>query len=67
MLNGKKSSYYDVISSLRFNECNVALAKIYSKVNLDQIYKFIDNDVLFISDIQRTFYRRLKEYDKRKN
>ena len=58
-LNGKKSSYYDVISSLQFNECNIALANIYSKVDLEQIYSFIDNDVLFISNIQKRFYKHI--------
>ncbi len=58
-LNGKKSSYYDVISSLQFKECNIALADIYAKIDLEQIYSFIDNDVLFISDTQKKFYRHM--------
>ncbi len=58
-LNGKKSSYYDVISSLQFKECNIALANIYAKIDLDQIYSFIDNDVLFISDTQKRFYKHM--------
>lgn len=58
-LNGKKSSYYDVISSLQFKECNIALADIYAKVNLEQIYSFIDNDVLFISNTQKRFYKHM--------
>ncbi|MDO5445103.1 MAG: HipA domain-containing protein [Eubacteriales bacterium] len=58
-LNGKKSSYYDVISSLQFKECNIALADIYAKIDLEQIYSFIDNDVLFISDIQKRFYKHM--------
>lgn len=58
-LNGKKSSYYDVISSLQFKECNIALSDIYAKVDLEQIYSFIDNDVLFISGTQKTFYKHM--------
>lgn len=58
-LNGKKSSYYDVISSLQFKECNIALADIYAKVDLEQIYSFIDNDVLFISNTQKRFYKHM--------
>lgn len=58
-LNGKKSSYYDVISSLQYKECNIALADIYAKVDLEQIYSFIDNDVLFISDTQKRFYKHM--------
>ena len=59
LLNGEKSSYYDVISSLQFKECNIALADIYTKVDLEQIYSFIDNDVLFISDTQKRFYKHI--------
>lgn len=58
-LNGKKSSYSDVISSLQFRECNVALAEIYKSINPEQIYSFIDNDVLFISDVQKRFYKHM--------
>ncbi len=58
-LNGKKSSYYDVISSLRFTECNIALANIYARIDLKRIHSFIDNDVLFISDIQKKFYKHI--------
>ena len=58
-LNGKKSSYYEVISSLWFKECNIALASIYAKIDLKHIYSFIDNDVLFISDTQKRFYKHI--------
>lgn len=56
-LNSKKSSYFDVINSLQFKECNIALASINAKVDIEKIYSFIDNDVLFISDIQKRFYK----------
>ena len=58
-LNGKKSSYYEVISSLEYKECNLALADIYTRVDLDQICAFIDNDVLFISGMQKRFYKHM--------
>ncbi len=58
-LNGHKSSYYEVISSLQYKECNIALANIYTKINLGQIFSFIDNDVLFIGNIQKSFYRHM--------
>lgn len=54
MLNNKKSSYYDVISSLQFEECNKALMKIYNKIDLNKINKIIDD--LKISEIQKRFY-----------
>ncbi len=54
-LNNKKSSYYEVISSLEFEECNKALVKIYNKIDLDKINKLIDE--LKISDIYKKFYK----------
>lgn len=65
LLNGKKSSYYEVISSLQFEEMNKALKKVYPKINLNKIYKLID-DIDFISDTHKLFYKTiLKErYEK---
>lgn len=58
-LNGNKSSYYEVINSLQYNECNIALANIYTKINLNQIYFFIDNEVAFINEVQKRFYKHM--------
>lgn len=58
-LHGKKSSYYDVIHSLEFKECNKALADVYGRISLDKINSFIDNDVLFITDLQKEFYKHI--------
>lgn len=55
-LNNNKSSYYEVISSLMFKECNDALIKIYNRICLDKINKLIDN-VENISDIHKEFYK----------
>lgn len=49
-LHNKKSSYFEVISSLEFLECNKALNKIYNRINLKNIFALI-NDIN-ISDIQ---------------
>src|SRR5574344_63516 len=42
-LNGEKSSYYDVIHSLEFPECNAALKAIVSRINMDVIYALVDD------------------------
>ncbi len=55
-LNGKKSSYFDVISSLKFPEINRALLKIYPLISLDDIIELID-DIPIISDIHKEFYK----------
>lgn len=55
---GKKSSYYEIISSLAFEECNKALVTITEKVDLKKINKLIDATE-GISDIRREFYKTI--------
>lgn len=55
---GKKSSYYDIISSLAFEECNNALDRITERVNLNKINKLIDS-IENISDLRREFYKTI--------
>ena len=54
-LRNRKSSYYDVISSLEYPECNRALIAVYHRIDLSAIDALIDTAEL-ISDIQRKFY-----------
>lgn len=58
-LHGKKSSYYDIIHGLEFEECNKALISIYERTAIDKINSFIENDVLFITDLQKDFYKHM--------
>ena len=53
---GKKSSYYEIISSLAFEECNNALIRITERVDLNKINKLIDS-IEGISDTRREFYK----------
>ena len=64
-LNGNKSSYYEVISSLQFEEINKALLKIYPLINLDKICKLID-EISIISEIHKMFYKTMikKRFEK---
>lgn len=55
-LNGKKSSYFEVISSLQYEEVNKALIKIYPRIDIDKIYELID-DITIISNIHKEFYK----------
>lgn len=55
-LDNKKSSYYDIISSIRYKECNEALIKIYNKINLNDINSIIDN-TKYITDKRKDFYK----------
>lgn len=63
--NGKKSSYYDVISSLQYDQCNNALKRIVRRVSFDKIDKLI-NDIDIISDIHKEFYKTIlrERYEK---
>lgn len=55
-LNWKKSSYYEVINSLEFKECNEALIKIYRLYNHEKIVQLIES-VPFISKTHKDFYK----------
>lgn len=57
-LDGDKSSYFEIISSLRFTEINKALEKIYPLINLNDIFSLID-DIEIISNIHKLFYKTM--------
>ena len=56
-LHDKKSWYFEVISSLEFEECNKALIKIYKRINMDKIKDLIDS--LNTTDMHKTFYKTM--------
>ncbi len=58
LLNNKKSSYFDVISSLKFPECNEALKRVYLKFDLEKVFKIVD-ETNYISEIQGKFYKHM--------
>ena len=57
---GKKSSYYEIISSLAFEECNKALVRIVKRIDLEKVNKLIDT-VENISEKRRFFYKTILE------
>jgi len=56
-LNNKKSSYFDIISSLEFEECNKALIKIFNKIDMNKINSLIEE--INISEIHKNFYKTI--------
>ncbi len=62
---GKKSSYYEIISSLAFEECNNALIRIVEKIDFDRINELIDS-IEKISEKRREFYKTIlrQRYEK---
>lgn len=55
-LNGKKSSYFEVINSLQFEECNEALRYVMMRLDMSKVERLLEN-IPFITDIQRAFYK----------
>ena len=54
-LHGRKSSYYEVVSSLEFDECNRALCEIVKRADMDAIHRLVAS-VPGISDRRKAFY-----------
>lgn len=57
-LRGKKSSYYEVIHSLEFPECNNALLNVYKRIDIARIRDLIEQTPL-ISEVQKAFYMHM--------
>ena len=53
-----KINYFEFISSHANPDCSRALIKIASKIDMEKIYKVID-ETPFISETQKTFYKRM--------
>lgn len=54
-LRGKKSSYFEVINSLAFDECNRALVEVMGRINMVRIEELV-NELPQISDRHKEFY-----------
>lgn len=54
-LNGRKINYFDFISSLKNKDCNAALKRILSRIDMSKIAQMID-DIPCISEVQKQFY-----------
>lgn len=55
LLNGKKIKYFDFISSLQNEDCNHALERITSRIDMGKVAAII-NSTPFLSNLQRRFY-----------
>ena len=64
-IKGRKSSYFEVINCLEFEECNKALLRIFPKIDFDKINKLIDS-IECINDLRKNFYKIMykQRYDK---
>ncbi len=57
-LNDKKINYFEYISSLKHEECNKALLRIFPRINIEEINQII-NETPYISEIRREFYKKI--------
>ena len=54
--NGKKINYFKFISAAEFAECNEALKRITSRIDMEKIFEIIDSTPL-ITELQKDFYK----------
>ena len=59
-VDNRKSSYYEVISSMQFSACNEALKRIVPKVDIGKIKDIVD-EIEGISELSRQFYKTMLE------
>ena len=57
-IDGQKIQYFKFISSLKNKDCNKALKRILPRIDMDQIYKIVD-ETPFISELQKEFYKTM--------
>lgn len=57
-LHDQKSSYSEVISSLEFEECNMALNRIFPRIDMRDISTLIDS-IEQITDTHKAFYKHM--------
>lgn len=55
-VKNRKSSYFEVITSLQFEACNEALQRIVPRIDLTRIGTIID-DIEGISEVRKLFYK----------
>ena len=56
--NGKKINAMSYIKSLKNNDCNNAISRVFDKINLSKIEEFINN-VEGITNIRKEFYKKI--------
>ena len=59
-VDDKKINYFNFISSLKNEECNQALLRMFPRINMNNISKIID-DTPYISEIRKNFYKKIIE------
>lgn len=58
--NGSKIKYFEFITSLKNEDCNNALVRMYDKICIRKIFDLID-EIDMISDVRKEFYKKVIE------
>ena len=56
--NGKKINYITYIKSRKNEECNKSICRMFEKIDIDEINRFIDG-IAYMSDVRKQFYKRI--------
>ena len=56
--NNKKINYVMYIKSLKSQECNNAIKRIFNKIDIKKINDFIDS-IVCMSDVRKNFYKKI--------
>lgn len=56
--NGKKINYITYIKSMKNEECNEAICRMFRKIDINEINRFI-GEIPYISDIRKQFYKNI--------
>ena len=56
--NGKKINYITYIKGMKNEECNEAIDRVFKKINMEKINKFID-EIPAMSDARKQFYKKI--------
>lgn len=59
--NDKKIGYYDFLTSAKNPDCNEAVLRIVPRIDMDRIIDFVNNEVPYITELQKQFYTRYIE------
>lgn len=57
-MNGRKIKYFDMLTSMQYEECNRAIKRIVPRIDMQAIHQMID-ETPYIDDLQKTFYKTM--------
>ena len=58
--NGKKINYMTYINKMENKDCNDAIKRVFTKIDIEEIKKFIDN-IECIFNVRKEFYKKIIE------